>query len=73
MSDCPSLVKCPFYNDKIADKPILAEMYKKKYCKSNNNNCARWKIATTLGKQFVPTDLFPNQVDRINEIIQKNK
>lgn len=73
MSDCPSLKNCPFYNDKMKGKPILAEIYKKKYCKSNNSNCARWQVANAVGKQFVPLDLFPNQTDKINQIINKSK
>lgn len=71
MPDCPSLAGCPFFNDKMADKPALADVYKFRYCKDNNEACARWKVASTMGKEAVPADLFPNQVERADEIISK--
>jgi hypothetical protein len=69
MSVCPSINVCPFYNDKMANMPALANMYKKNYCKSDNESCARWKVATAFGKEAVPLDLFPNQMERAISII----
>jgi hypothetical protein len=71
VSKCPSFENCPFYNDKMDNKPALANMYKKNYCEGNYDGCARWKVANTLGKQAVPLDLFPNQIDRIDSIINR--
>lgn len=73
MGHCPSLVGCPFYNDKMADKPAIANLYKRKYCEKDYVNCARWKVGSTLGKQAVPLDLFPNQHERAEEIISQSK
>ena len=72
MADCPSIAGCPFYNDKMADRPALADIYKKRYCKENNEICARWKVASTLGKEAVPSDLFPNQFDKAEALISKS-
>ena len=69
MPDCPNLVKCPFFNDKMDNMPAVANMYKKRYCKNDFDVCARWKVATALGSAAVPADLFPNQVDRADKIL----
>jgi hypothetical protein len=72
MADCPSLSVCPFFNDKMQEKPGLTNMYKNRYCKGDNENCARWRVAVSVGKQHVPSDLYPNQFDRISDIIEKS-
>jgi hypothetical protein len=69
MADCPLLASCAFYNDKMADKPALIDMFKRRFCIDNNTSCARWKVATTIGREAVPVDLYPNQENRAMEII----
>lgn len=69
MADCPLVSGCPFFNDKMANMPSMAEMYKKKYCKSDFDNCARWVVCQKKGKEKVPGDLFPNQMERTLETI----
>ncbi|MCF7886154.1 MAG: hypothetical protein K9M80_06645 [Candidatus Marinimicrobia bacterium] len=69
MSECECLEGCPFFNDKMANMPGTAEMYKKKYCKGDFDNCARHMIFEKLGKPAVPGDLFPNNQDRAKRII----
>ena len=63
MADCECLPKCPFFNDKMADMPAMASMYKKRYCEEDNSECGRYMIFSTLGKEHVPADLYPN--DRV--------
>ena len=69
MADCPSLPKCPFFNDSMATKPATAEMMKNSYCRTDNTHCARWMVAQALGKEAVPMNLFPAQADRAEQII----
>ena len=69
MADCELLATCPFFQDKMADKPATAEMYKKQYCRGENSNCARYMIFRELGREMVPPDLFPNQTERAEEIL----
>lgn len=69
MADCPSLPKCPFFNDSMATKPATAEMMKNSYCRTDNTHCARWMVAQALGKAAVPMNLFPAQADRAEQII----
>lgn len=69
MAACPSLPRCPFFNDHMAGRPATADMMKHSYCESDNSHCARWMVASSRGKEFVPGDLFPNQVVRARAII----
>lgn len=69
MAECPSFLTCPFYNDKMADKPGMTGVYKKRYCEGDNSLCARWKVSLTVGKEKVPSDLYPNMMDRAEKII----
>jgi len=69
--ECPSLKVCPFFNHKMKDMPSAAELLKDRYCRGNYLNCARYMVASKLGKEKVPADLFPGQIDRAKEIIMK--
>jgi hypothetical protein len=69
MADCIGLPTCIFFNDKMASMPTAAEMMKKKFCRSDSAHCARFMISSTLGKQQVPQDLYPNQADRAKTIL----
>jgi len=69
MSDCPNSATCIFFNDKMLNMPAMAEMYKKNYCKGDFANCARYMVFTSLGKEKVAADLFPNMKDTAFKII----
>lgn len=69
MADCECLNKCIFFNDKMANKPGTAEMYKSKYCKGDNTHCARYQVFKALGREKVPADLFPSQENRVEKIV----
>ena len=69
MPDCVCLSGCPFFHDRMANMPGMAEMLKTKYCKSEYENCARYMVFSALGKDAVPMDMFPNQQDRAQEMI----
>ncbi len=69
MADCPCLPKCIFFNDKMANMPQAAEQMKTRFCKGDNSGCARYMVFAKLGREKVPTDLFPRHVDRAKEIL----
>ena len=71
MEECERLATCPFFNDKMANMPTTAENLKKRYCRGNFSDCARYIVMKKLGKEKVPADLFPHQVERAQEIIKK--
>ena len=69
MTDCELLEGCAFFNDKMADMPATAELYKDKYCREDNLECARFMVFKALGRENVPLDLFPNMKEKSQEII----
>ena len=71
MTECECLAGCPFFNDHMANMPTIAEMMKKRLCKEDNSECARYMVFKALGKPRVPSDLFPNQIERAQQIISK--
>jgi hypothetical protein len=71
MADCECLAGCPFFNDRMAEKPATAELFKIRYCRGDFSICARYMVFKTLGKPKVPADLYPNDVDRANGILKK--
>jgi len=73
MADCECLNGCPFFNDKMKDNDGLGAMYKRKYCRGNKEDCARYRIFKKLGKPGVPADLYPNMNKRAGEILAATK
>lgn len=73
MAECENLAGCPFFNDRMANMPITAEMIKRKLCRGDNTDCARYMVSKAVGKEHVPANLIPNQVDRAEEIINTVK
>ena len=69
MADCELLAKCIFFNDKMANMPAMAEMLKKKYCRGDSSNCARFVVCKSLGREKVPGDLTPSQMDRAQKLM----
>ena len=69
MTDCECLVTCPFFNDQMADMPSMSNIIKQRYCKGSNTQCARHMIFRTIGREQIPLDLFPSQIERAEEII----
>ncbi len=72
MSECKRLGACPFFNDKMADKPGMTQLYKKNYCMKDFSQCARYMVAEAIGSEKVPIDLYPNMVQRVSDIIAKS-
>ncbi len=71
--ECIRLKGCPFFNDQLSDMPAVADLLKKQYCKGNFENCARYIVAKEIGKENVPKDLWPNQDDRLKDILKKER
>lgn len=73
MKECELTGTCIFFNDKMADMPSTAEIFKTLYCKNDFENCARMMVVKALGREHVPTDLFPNQSAKACDLIKKKK
>lgn len=73
MPDCECIGGCPFFNDKMANMPRSANLFKQNYCKDDFTSCARYTVFKRLGKPAVPQDLFPNMKERAAQIIRNAK
>ena len=71
MVDCKNLSGCIFFNDKMPNMPITADLFKKQFCKNNYKACARFIVGITLGKSNGPNDLFPNQNEKVENLIKR--
>jgi len=71
--DCKNLKGCPFFNHKMPIESGLGLMYKKKYCLGDPGTCARYRVSTVLGKEYVPANLYPNMNEKADEILKQNQ
>jgi hypothetical protein len=62
MVGCEKLDECPFYNDRLVNMPSVSEAMKRRYCLRYYKQCARYVVKTSLGRKYVPADLFPNDI-----------
>lgn len=69
MADCTCIAGCLFFNDRMTNKPAMADMFKKSYCRGDNKNCARFQVFKAIGKEHVPVDLYPNETERARSIV----
>jgi len=69
MADCALIETCIFFNDKMAEMPGMANLYKQRYCREDSSSCARYTVFKALGRENVPANLFPNDLARANEIV----
>lgn len=68
MADCELIATCLFFNDQMADMPSMANIIKERYCKGSNTMCARHMVYRSLGREAVPLDLYPSQIERADAI-----
>ncbi len=73
MPECQCVSKCPFFLDKMEEMPALANMMKTRYCHGEHLKCARWTVRTALGAENVPKDLYPNQMERAQQLISRSE
>jgi hypothetical protein len=49
----------------------LGLIQKKRYCEGDKSLCARYKVASDIGKSNVPADLYPIMMERANKLIDE--
>jgi hypothetical protein len=69
MADCECLAKCLFFNSKMSNMPSFADLLKDMYCRGDNTACARYLVFKALGRDRVPDDLYPKDVERSQQIV----
>jgi len=73
MADCNYLPSCQYFNDKLKNMPIASESVKSMYCLWHYDECARYMVASVMGSENVPSDLFPTETDSaVNLLVQFN-
>lgn len=55
----------------VLTKENLSQSYEKKYCKSDYNRCARFKLVKKVGFDYLPNNLLPHQQERVETIINR--
>ncbi len=68
MAACGHLSDCPFFNDRMANMPLVSEILKEQYCLSEMSRCARYRVYRS--GLPVPNDLFPDDQDRCLSILE---
>jgi len=71
MPECVCLPVCPFFNDRMENMPAMSSIYKRRYCLGDSTSCARYMIFITLGREKVPADLSPVDVETAVKIVEK--
>jgi hypothetical protein len=69
MVGCERLEKCPIVNETKNGSASDFQKIKETYCYQNFEKCARYIVLTTVGGDFVPKELLPEQVEKAKEII----
>ena len=69
MADCECLPRCPFFNDRMKGLEAIKDMMKRRFCQGDSTDCARHMVFKALGRERVPPDLVPNQMDRAKALI----
>lgn len=73
MTPCELSDSCIFFNDKMPDMPDVADYLKDKYCRLHFEKCARFRIYKDFGRENVPTSLFPNEEELVDDIAKELK
>jgi hypothetical protein len=71
--ECENLSVCPFFNDKLPNMPKTASLLKTRYCLGDYNSCARYIVFKALGREKVPRDLWPSEIERAQKILEENE
>lgn len=69
MSDCECIEGCHFFSDHMTDKQPIASLVQNRLCRNEWSDCARHRVFTELGREAVPRDLYPIDMERAVKII----
>ena len=70
MAKCQFMENCPFFNaEEITGLHNLTTFFKEMFCLDDFSHCSRYKIATTLGREYVPRLMTPEQGQWADQII----
>jgi hypothetical protein len=70
MAKCDCLEKCPFFKAYLDDATAIRKLYVDRCCQGDFTRCARYMVASRFGREKVPIELFPLEVERAKKIIE---
>ncbi len=70
MAECSKFGECSYCADNLANLPLTAKLVQHNYCYNLVEECARYRLFTSLGASSVPVDLPPSDTGRAEEIIR---
>ncbi len=66
---CECFEKCELFSSGVAKLPSTSKSFQDKFCNVDHDACARYIVYKQLGRESVPSDLFPNERGRAMELI----
>ena len=73
MAECQWFAECGVVkNKKTYVHEAVRMFFENQYCHDKHSDCACYKVFDVLGKDNVPRDLLPNQLERATEIIDNS-
>jgi hypothetical protein len=72
MATCSKLETCAFYQTAFDEENVFANRLKQIYCLDREDLCIRDVISELIGKEYVPDDLYPNDIEKGKDILKEN-
>ncbi len=73
METCKYLQGCAFFNDPSVQRfQILFDQLKADYCQGHFEDCARYQVASQIGREHVPTSMLPTQLQWAEMILRRH-
>lgn len=82
MVGCERSDKCSIFSERMGKMPTIAELFRKRLCFGNKNDCARYRVYRFLDERNYDVDvntmtkieqimpgLYPNELERVRGII----
>ncbi len=69
MDVCDLIDTCPFFLQEMTYLPATQNLMMKNYCRGAYSACARYMVYLVLGVDGVPSDLYPNEHKKAQEIV----
>jgi hypothetical protein len=70
MATCPHIESCALHSHTLVDQPTVADIYSRLYCHGRMDVCARYMALSSLGRERIPSTLYPNQLERAARLIR---
>ncbi|MBN1524670.1 MAG: hypothetical protein JW904_09315 [Spirochaetales bacterium] len=71
MKNCELMCRCLFLHKQVKDIPLLQHIMQDTFCRQNKTACARYVLYRVFGFSEVIPDLFPNQMYRAKQFLDK--